>query len=191
MKYSTTIELDAASGSVNSWLFRCNSIHDPDYSSTGHQPSLHDLYAGLYSHYEVLSSKIVARPLPVPETTSSQAGQHVCQLSITNVDSATEANLPFDSIREMKRGPIMFVNDNTLTYGKSSSIYKAWSHKSWFGRYSPQDTGSDFGSNPAVMAYFKIQQSAPQTGFNPVPLMVIIDIYYTVRLTRPITQAQS
>lgn len=191
MKYSTTINLDAATGSVNSWMFRANSIFDPDYSGTGHQPSLHDTYATLYRHYEVLSSRIVVRPLPAPETTGGQTGARIAQISISTVSTDTETNPGIESIREMKRGPIMFISDNSVVQGKGSTISKYWSKKAWFGNFTPENTGSDFGSNPASPAYFNIQQSAPASTFNPIDLQCLVDIYFTVRLTKPITPSQS
>lgn len=191
MKYSTTITLDAASGSINSYQFRANSIFDPDFSGSGHQPSLHDLYQGLYQHYEVMSSRIVVRPLPAPETTNAQAGARICQISISTVGDAAEANPGFETIREMKRGPVMFLNDNSQVQGRGSTISKSWNRFKWFGYESSQQTGAEFGFNPAALAFFKIQQSAPAAGFNPIDLLCLVDIYFTVRLTKPITQAQS
>jgi len=191
MKYSTTISLDAATGSVNSYIFRANSIFDPDYSGTGHQPSLHDLYQGLYNHYEVLNSRIVVRPLPAPETTGTQTGARIAQISIATLSSPFETNPGFESIREFKRGPVMFVNDNSVVNGKGSTISKYWSKRSWFTTNTPSSTGADFGSNPSAIAYFNVQQSAPASGFNPIDLQVLVDMYFTVKLTRPITQTQS
>lgn len=45
LRYCQTISIDAASGVTNSRLFRCNSLYDPDYSSTStsqHQPLGYD-----------------------------------------------------------------------------------------------------------------------------------------------------
>lgn len=39
-------------------LFRCNSLYDPDYTGSGHQPLGFDEMAVIYDHYEVLGSKI-------------------------------------------------------------------------------------------------------------------------------------
>lgn len=40
------------------YTFRGNSVYDPDYTSTGHQPRTFDTYATLYGKFRVLSTKI-------------------------------------------------------------------------------------------------------------------------------------
>lgn len=41
------------------YTFRGNSLYDPDYTGTGHQPRYFDEYMNMYSKYRVLSSRIV------------------------------------------------------------------------------------------------------------------------------------
>lgn len=38
MKYSRTVELTAVGGITGTYVFRGNSIYDPDFTSTGGQP---------------------------------------------------------------------------------------------------------------------------------------------------------
>lgn len=40
------------------YVFRGNSLFDPDFTSTGHQPRYFDTYMQLYSKYKVLGSRI-------------------------------------------------------------------------------------------------------------------------------------
>jgi hypothetical protein len=42
----------------SSYVFRGNSVYDPDYTSTGHQPRYFDTYASVYEKYRVLASAI-------------------------------------------------------------------------------------------------------------------------------------
>lgn len=44
-------------GNANVHTFRANSIYDPDYTGTGHQPFYHDELAQLYSNYVVIGFK--------------------------------------------------------------------------------------------------------------------------------------
>lgn len=41
----------------SSYIFRGNSLFDPDYTGTGHQPRYFDQYSAVYDRYRVLSSK--------------------------------------------------------------------------------------------------------------------------------------
>ena len=42
-------------GGGTSHTFRTNSIYDPDYTATGHQPLMRDLWASQYDYYTVLA----------------------------------------------------------------------------------------------------------------------------------------
>lgn len=46
------------SGATQLWEFRANSVYDPDYTYTGHQPTGFDELAALYQRYLVTSSSI-------------------------------------------------------------------------------------------------------------------------------------
>jgi len=57
MKYTSAIDItDAGAGGV--YVFRGNSIYDPDYTSTGGQPTSRDEWAAFYNYYRVRASKI-------------------------------------------------------------------------------------------------------------------------------------
>ena len=73
MNYADTISLAPGAAAITNHAFRCNSIFDPDYTSTGHQPLLHDEYQGLYGSYRVLSSKIRVTPVASSATTQVPA----------------------------------------------------------------------------------------------------------------------
>jgi len=62
MRYSEVVAIDATVGFPGHYLFLANSIYDPNYSGTGHQPMGRDTYATLYNHYRVASSKITVTP---------------------------------------------------------------------------------------------------------------------------------
>lgn len=63
--YVDAISLDTGTAAITSHVFRCNSIFDPDFTTTGHQPLMRDEYFLLYQSYRVLSSKIKVTPIPV------------------------------------------------------------------------------------------------------------------------------
>lgn len=59
-KYCDTISLSAGTGggAASTWIFRTNSLYDPDYTGVGHQPMFHDEMAAQYKTYTVLRSWI-------------------------------------------------------------------------------------------------------------------------------------
>lgn len=57
MVYFAQVRLDP-DGTPATHVFSANSVYDPDYTQTGHQPMYHDQYAAVYNKYKVVSSKI-------------------------------------------------------------------------------------------------------------------------------------
>lgn len=45
-------------GGIADTVFRANSVYDPDYTGTGHQPLSHDQWGQLYHKFTVMGSKV-------------------------------------------------------------------------------------------------------------------------------------
>jgi len=58
LRYSTSSALSAVSGVVQTYVFRANSLFDPDATGTGHQPMGFDQLMTWYNHYCVVAAKI-------------------------------------------------------------------------------------------------------------------------------------
>lgn len=65
LRYSDIIVMTSTAGSLAKYVFRCNSIVDPDFTGAGHQPMYFDQFAALYANYTVLGSKIKVTYSPV------------------------------------------------------------------------------------------------------------------------------
>jgi len=184
MKYSQEISMDPAiiSGTA-SYHFRANSIYDPDESGTGHQPYMHDTYQQLYNHYEVVSSRIVVRVYPNIDASAAMA-----ITTVGLVSSTGDRFLDLESFREASRGQTMFTNHNSTP---TRSIKARFSKRSSFGSNSPEQTGANFGSNPAALRFFRVTYG-PAIGIENVGAgFFAVDIYYRVRLSEPIIQNAS
>lgn len=57
LHYESLITL-APGAAVASYVFRGNSLYDPDYTGTGHQPRYYDQLTPIYGRYKVLASAI-------------------------------------------------------------------------------------------------------------------------------------
>lgn len=57
-KYFETVDVSNTSGSTAVYQWRCNSLFDPNYTGSGHQPFYFDQVASIYSHYTVIGAKI-------------------------------------------------------------------------------------------------------------------------------------
>jgi hypothetical protein len=54
MVYADHLNLTGASGLLTNHQFRLNSVFDPDYTASGHQPMSFDQWGAFYNHYVVL-----------------------------------------------------------------------------------------------------------------------------------------
>ena len=143
MRYNTTITLTSDVASIPGFhLFRCNSIFDPDYSGTGHQPYGRDIYASIYQHYKVNSATIVVTPV------DAKTGIVGCTIT----DDAT-VNFGFDNIKEVKGTRMISMNGNAgTTMGRVVQTYN--NNQMYPAAYD--QTGATMTSNPNEAAFFHV-----------------------------------
>ncbi len=58
LTYFDIADIGTSSGSLGQWVFRANSVFDPDFTFTGHQPMLYDQIAPMYQFYKVVAVKV-------------------------------------------------------------------------------------------------------------------------------------
>lgn len=68
LNYAERINATSTSGGISQYLFRGNSLFDPNFSGTGHQPYGYDQWANMYSSYRVHGSKFTVKLLPITDT---------------------------------------------------------------------------------------------------------------------------
>lgn len=78
LKYTQTVTLNGASGTISGNVFSGNSLFDPDASGIGHQPYFYDQLTGVYNSYIVYASKIEI----MSGTNSSVDARIVCRPAI-------------------------------------------------------------------------------------------------------------
>ena len=164
--------LSAAGYALYTW--RTNSIYDPDYTGTGHQPLMRDLWASQYDYYTVLACHYKIELYncsgrdPITYTavgTSAQSVNSVVAtiLPTTNVSDITAmgSGLPFPSV-EMK-------NSQSKALWPESDI-------SFSGTLTPGDflvdakdadtdaTWTAVGANPAVPRYLGLALNSFNSG---------------------------
>jgi len=189
LRYCQTISIDAAAGVTNSRLFRCNSLYDPDYSSTDpsqHQPLGYDQWMAFYSQYCVLGSKMVAQPINTQTTVPLQFGIALRQGGIT---------LAVDPIHLREQGDSSWnYAGNMVTSGRCKPVVKKFSTKRFLGYKNPQDEtackASESG-NPAESAYYQVWCAAADGSSNPAPCTFQITIDFIAMLSQPKQLIQS
>lgn len=136
MRYVGIGHSTVTAGTVSNYGFRINSIYDPDYTGTGHQPMYHDMYQGLYNHYLVKGAKLT---MDVGIASSTRGGQATLYASPTNTpltDPETIAEQPgCDSQRVFSDTP-------------TNKLVKYYSKDKIFGNAQNSDLTAAFGENP-------------------------------------------
>lgn len=139
LRYSEVVTISTTTGLAAAYLFRCNSIFDPNYTGIGHQPYGHDIYKLIYNKYRVTGSRITATP------TSTFDG--IYGIAIT--DDPT-INVDYNTVRETK--------GNTSVVGQistpSQQITNYWSEK--YLPLQPTHITANMGTNPNAMNYYHL-----------------------------------
>lgn len=180
MRYAQAVNLDAIAGSQNSWVFRANSIHDPDLTGGGHQPLGHDEWENFYYKYKVLKSKLTATF--AVSTGAVIATQHaVCsaRLSETSVTTATNYT---DMIENQRSAYGVF-----RAYGqKPIKLTRGYNAAKHFPiAKTDEQIAADFGASPVEQAYYHVTVASTNSAVNPDPVEVVVLIEYTVLMTQP------
>lgn len=142
LRYSTTIVLDPGAAVPAAYLFRANSIHDPDFSGIGHQPYGHDTYQSIYNHYNVRSSTITITP------TKPRNGIY----GVTLTDDSTVQS-DYDTIREVKGTKYAVCSDNG---SPQSTVTQYYNCNQNFDIPFQKATSATFGNSPSEGMYFHV-----------------------------------
>lgn len=181
LRYSTFGKLTAAAGVVTSQTFRANSIHDPDFTNTGHQPLYHDQWAAIYDQYVVLGAQI-----KVTFTSSSSLYSNIVGI-VGDDDSTTSSNL--ETLMEQNDGYSTVVG---AAGAPPVTITATFSPQEMFGVDAKSDGSSQtsFGSNPTEEWYWKIY-SIYSDAETTTTTYYKADIEYTVKMSELKTPTQS
>lgn len=211
MRYCDLVTIPNHNAGAGPYVFRMNSIFDPDHTATGHQPRFHDQIQAIYHKYCVIGAKAYVEILAsgIPSTGGGGAGgnptvfaylddsaladsrsleQHI-ELGMPN-SSYVMSNIPGDGTRiELSRAKRSFA----MTYG----VRKFWGIDKKTQLIFPSGTGvgdeyvenSDysamFGTNPARECFLKLKTFEPVNS-DTATIKARITIDYTVVCYQPI-----
>lgn len=181
-KYVTQCNLPATNGSTtfNSvYVFRANSLYDPDYTGVGHQPMFFDETKSHYTKYTVVASKI--------KITIPSVNEKTFHVGIMVSDSPTEvsntAPVNTDSLLEQYSHTACVLpntRNKKLTIGGSFQATKEFA--TTFSSLMGDDSQAvDPGSNPptAVGRYFIIWRVPFQDSVQLTELPILVEMTYT------------
>nr|QKI29027.1 Cap [Kummerowia striata CRESS virus] len=194
--YRTDVKCDGTTSYQQ--VFRANSIYDPDYTGSGHQPYFRDTWASMYDYYSVLACKYTIRMYNAAWDSQSwtsvgTSGQRPTAVNVTFMRSTLAADfLTYGTIypqAEMKNATTMFLTpDNTLeiqgTVTPGDFLVDAVNADS-------DAVWTAVGANPALPRFIGYVLTPAQwtslTGANETPyasIQVQVLLEYTVQFTQ-------
>lgn len=163
LKYNEDIKiLLSGAGNVNSRLFRCNSIYDPNQATAPGQqfPLGYKEYEQFYQKYMVIGSKITVtfKSLNGDDITNSTKNHACCALTTIASPAGAITN------------PQELLCNNRTKYAQVmvqkpiATLSKNFSPKRFFGINKLLDNasyGADFGNNPSQEAFWQVSVYNP------------------------------
>lgn len=190
LKYESSNVLSfPAPGSPSIWVFRANSLHDPDQSGGGHQPRGFDQIAPMYDHYVVIGAKIRVTFIPRGDVTDTNDSMYVgisCKDTQTGLSSAndyiesrscTYRAIMVNQVEQRSPTLTMSVNPNRFL-GISKPL-------------SSPDVRAFTNANPTDGVYFHVFAEPLATADTPNPVRIQVFIQYTCVFVEPKTPGQS
>lgn len=188
MKYVDSFVLDiGVAGAIAKHAFRANSIYDPDYTGTGHQPMMHDLWLQLYNHYVVTGSRITLRVYD-----SSPVNTTPKLLGIMLNDDLTT---PSTWSEVLEQGTTKYTIVNPGNPNKVPAVSCNYSARKFFNVTDIKDNvnriGAAQGNNPSDEAYFTCFALPYDQTSDLGAFRVLVTIEYAVDFSEPKDQAGS
>lgn len=106
---------------ISEYVFRGNSIYDPDFTGVGGQPYGFDQWTDIYSVYRVYGSKITVEDVPYVSGNdySSGASDSVHQLTLYPSLTSTVTNTNYGGIQYQQLSMIPYAKNKTIVTNSS------------------------------------------------------------------------
>lgn len=184
LKYSENVSMNCSNGATNTYLFRLNSLYDPNRSGNGHQPYTFDQIMGLYDVYVVTGCKVTV-------VFSTEAGIMMNVAIHGNKDTLTPTNI--QELYELKGTVFGQVSSlvRPIVLQKYYSIDELW------GSSRSEITSDDAfqgtsSANPTAQGTLHISaQPAILTDASTRTVNMTVTLKYYCIFKQPKTQTQS
>lgn len=174
-------QISITTGIPGKYVFRGNSIFDPDLTGVGHQPRFFDQYSQLYERYRVHASKINIKLVNASPNVSGLGVVPLTQSTSTELNSIVDLQeAPYVKFRWLQNGSNPTVTSIT-SFMKTSVIRGE--------KDEDDDYSAQFVANPTRMWYWHI--IAAESDNSPPTVNSVVKITYYVEFFRRRIVSQS
>jgi hypothetical protein len=183
LKYVDQFVLNPTSASTDNYVFRANSLFDPNYTGTGHQPYGYDQWATFYSSWVV--ERCVLTFTCTPPNLSTAAPQ--IDNSILYIVKRRSDPNAFTDINTAIEDPFCVRYVMTTGYQKQPKLRVAIDCPTFFGvakevYLSSQEYSGATGSNPTIPLYLICGAGTTAAGTNnPDPMYCTAELTFFVK----------
>jgi hypothetical protein len=169
--------IDPGLSSASSYVFRLNSLYDPNLTSTGHQPIGFDQIMPLYDHYCVIGARVRVTATNMVSTIAQDVVLHLKDTNVTSdqVDTIIEnGNCVWKTLAPAGSG------------GDSKTLTLSCSPNKFFGSNVMQDDKykGTISTNPDDGVFLHITGQAQDGADNGLIRLAVV-IEYVAVLTEP------
>jgi len=172
LRYADYTTHTHTSGALQNWTLRGNSVYDPDFTYTGHQPTGFDELAAFFMYYKVVASKVIVK--------ASSLTSDIPQVVVIRPVRENVAPSDWENAVESTRSAFDFIPTNgipmttTENHASTAALYPGQND-------DDQDFGADVGSNPTKVWYWRIdtQSSGASTAVLAINVIAEYDVIFS------------
>lgn len=178
MRYTEQITLDpGVGGTIATYVFRANSLFDPNYTASGHQPMTFDQVSAFYNHYVVTGARITVKSYDHQQQSANMLG-------IMLNDDLTVPTSTAEVIEQRKCRYKIMAPQNKVT-----SVSQNYSAKRFFNVSDVKDNvtriGAPVTTDPTDQAFFTVFALPLVSGQDTEPINCIVTIDYIAQFSEP------
>jgi len=170
------------------WVFRLNSLYDPDFTYTGHQPYGFDQLAAIYGQY--IADRV---DIEVIASDPTADGLALCAVVQPSQASTTVSGKLADQISEQELGAVAYLNNTgaqkvRLVRSFDLATVEGITRAQYNGQLSVY--GAAISANPSLSPWLRIALS-DMNGVSGSACRVMINLVYHCRFYRRNVLSQS
>lgn len=150
LHYEDTFRLYTGTTAYATHVFRGNSLYDPDFTGSGHQPRYFDNYSAIYGRYKVLASTMSAEVL----NQSSTAGAVLSMIPLTESIPATSLEDMAELPNAKTTRPIPILSRISHRLSTSITTQKVCGLRP--GQVNDEDWSAAYNANPTQIWYWTV-----------------------------------